>query len=77
MLAERIVLFDNETEAMSLAVGPLLWRFLPLLKNIRLSGIPFDERVVLNLRKSEWPDQYLWFYREGWTRIIGLEVSWI
>lgn len=55
----------------------LVKRYLPLLRNIRQTAVPLDERVVLNLRKREWPEQYMFFYRNGWTRILGIEVNWL
>ena len=80
MLAEKIASFEKtclEIEQMSAACGPLISRYLLLKKNIALCGGPLDERLVLNLRKADWPDQYRWMHQKGWTRIIGLEVSWL
>lgn len=80
MRAEQIAEIEKscaEMEEMSRMCGPLVARYLPLLKNARLSGIGPGDRMILNLRKAQWTDQYFWMHRQGWTRIIGMEVSWL
>jgi hypothetical protein len=66
-----------EMSEMSDALLPLVRQFLPLRMNAHLCGYDPDESLVLNLRQSEWPDQYRWMTKHGWGRVIGIDINWL
>ena len=56
---------------------PLIEALLPLHRNIRRCGGPFDEQITLNVRISRWPDQHRFCLREFGNRLLGMNLHWI
>ncbi len=71
---ERSLAEINEMDA---ALSVLVQRYLLLLKNIRLCGGPWDEKITLNLRKADWPKQYKFCQEKFGNRILGMNINWI
>ncbi len=76
---ERLASFEKHAasiEEMSNVLGPLAKRYLLLSMNIRLCGGSWDEQIVLNLRKDDWPKQYKFCQEKFGNRILGMEINW-
>lgn len=73
---DRIQEHAGEIARMQSAFSRLAIRYIPLLKNIRYCGGPLDERIVLNLRVSDWPEAHK-YCRDGFgNRVLGMDINW-
>jgi len=76
---ERIENFERsvaEINEQLTCLGPLVKQFLALRMNLDYCGVARSERIILNLRISEWPKQYKFCQQKFGNRILGMEINW-
>lgn len=66
-----------EIDEMNAELSDVVMRYLPFHKNIRLCGGSWDEKITLNLRKSDWPKLYKYCQEKFGNRILGMDINWI
>lgn len=58
-------------------LGPFSRKYLRLRMNLDLAGVRRTERITLNVRISEWPEQYKFCRDKFGNRLLGMDINWV